>query len=72
MSLRKLTLEEVERFASRKGVKRIAVENFLGTVTANPTRRDALGNVGWDARLYRWNAATQKAIRDGIDMATVR
>lgn len=72
MSLRKLTLEEVEAFASRRGVKRVAVENFLISVTACGSRRNAIGNVSLDAGLYGWNAATQRAIHDGIDKATVR
>ena len=72
MSLRSLSVEEIEKFASRRGVKRNAVENFLLSVTACRTRYNALGNVNMDTRLYKWNAATQKAIRDGIDKATVR
>ena len=71
-TLRRLTVEEIERFAKRRGVKRIAVENFLMSVTACRTRRNALGNVNLDARLYKWNSATQNAIRDGIDLATVK
>jgi len=47
------------------GVKTIAVENFLGTLEGM-TERDALLNLDQDARSYRWNAATKKAIRTGI------
>lgn len=67
--MRRLTTEEIEKFASRKGVRKIAVENFLGTLTANPNRYCAVQNVYLDQSLYRWNSATVKAILDGIDLA---
>ena len=64
--LRKLTSEEIEEFASRRGVRRIAVENFLMTVTNNPTLEIAMLNLVMDASLYKWNSATLNAIRAGI------
>jgi hypothetical protein len=67
--MRKLTSEEIEKYANRKGVKRIAVENFLGTVTANPTRSAALSNLYMDAGMYKWNSATLSAIEAGIKKA---
>lgn len=60
-----ITSEQIEKLASRKGAKRIAVENFLGTL-GTMSRADALGNLDADARAYRWNAATVNAIRAGI------
>ena len=68
MKLRNLSSAEVAKFAARKGVKQIAVENFLSSC-GGMEYSDANGNIGYDARLYKWNAATQKAIRDGISLA---
>lgn len=61
-----LDIKEIEKLASRKGVKKIAVENFLMTVDNNPSEYAAIQNMYMDAGLYRWNAATQKAIKEGI------
>lgn len=63
-----LTESEIEVFASRTNVKRVGVENFLGTV-AGLSRKDALANLHQDARCYRWNSATVAAIKAGIDRA---
>lgn len=62
----KLTHEDIEKLASRKNVRRIAVENFLMTVEANPDASAALYNLQCDARSYKWNAATYRAIQAGI------
>lgn len=66
--MRSLTAEEIKRLASRKGVKRIAVENFLSTMGDNAAI--ALYNLALDARLYKWNIQTIKAIEDGIKLAS--
>lgn len=66
--MKTLTREQVERLASRKGVKRTAVENFLGTLGGS-SREEALVNLELDARSYKWTAKTVKAINDGIDLA---
>ena len=66
--MRNLTSEEIEKFASRKGVKRIAVVNFLSTMGDNDFY--ARGNLSMDAGLYKWNAATYKAISAGITLAS--
>lgn len=55
----------VEMLAARKGVKRVAVENFLYTMDGL-THQEAIANMELDARLYGWNAATKRAICDGI------
>jgi len=68
--MRELTMVEIDKLASRAKVKKIAVENFLITLTSNPDTSCALANLNMDARLYKWNAATQKAIRDGIKLAS--
>ncbi len=61
----KLTNEQIEQLASRTGAKRIAVENFLMSLYG-VTKDEALGNLSLDARSYKWNAQTVKAIRNGI------
>jgi len=67
--LRELKVEEIKKFSSRKGVKKIAVENFLLSVHNNVTKSVALDNLFYDAKIYKWNAATVKAILDGINLA---
>ena len=68
--LRKLTVAEVAPLAARKGVKKIAVENFLLTVDANPDAYCATQNLYMDAGMYKWNTATQNAIKAGIALAS--
>lgn len=63
-----LTKEQIEKLASGKGVRRIAVENFLGSL-GGVDRMGASMNLSQDARDYRWNAATVNAIRKGINLA---
>jgi len=65
--MRKLTLKEIEKFSSRKGARKIAVENFLATM--EPGYVVAAMNYRADARAYRWGRATCKAIEGGIKMA---
>lgn len=62
-----LTDEQIEELANREGVRKIAVENFL-TSLGGLTKGEALANLKMDAKLYKWNSATQKAIRDGIKL----
>ncbi len=61
-----LDIKEIERLASKPGVRRIAVENFLLTVENNDNSYIAMENLYMDAGLYKWNIATQKAIKEGI------
>ena len=63
-----LNVEKIEKLASGKSVKRIAVENFLGSLTTEGESAEwnAYMNLDMDAELYKWNAATKKAIRNGI------
>ena len=63
----KLSSESIEKFASRKGALRVAVENFLGTLDGM-TWGEATANLEYDARSYEWNAATVRAIQAGIDI----
>lgn len=68
MTIRDLTLAEIAPLAARKDVRKIAVENFLMTC-GGQTPMDAAGNLAMDAKSYKWNAATVKAIRDGLMIA---
>lgn len=58
--------EIIEKHAKKSGVRRIAVENFLGTIDTKMSESDHLRNLNADARDYKWNAATQAAIRAGL------
>lgn len=62
----KLTDARIEALSNKRGAKKIAVQNFLWTVGNNECREYAYANLEQDARLYKWNAATQAAIRTGI------
>jgi len=66
--MRKLTNQEIEKLAGRRGVRKIAVENFLGTMGTD--KQTATSNLWLDVGLYKWNNATVKAILDGIKLAS--
>lgn len=61
-----ITSEQIKKLCARKGVKVIAVQNFLHSLYGKQS--DCYSNLEMDASLYKWNAATQKAIRDGITL----
>jgi hypothetical protein len=65
----KLTGEMIEKLAARKGVRKIAVENFLGTLGAEGEfgKYGAMRNLYSDAKSYKWNCATINAITSGIN-----
>lgn len=71
---RKLTSEEIAKLASRKGVRAVAVENFLASTPIDGPhfpygyQGNAEMNLKSDAASYKWNAPTVKAIRDGLRM----
>lgn len=67
--MKQLTLQEIKTFATRRHVRRVAVENFLLSLHNNGTARAAYQNLMRDAKMYRWNQNTVKAIKDGIDLA---
>lgn len=67
--LRKLTYLEVERFALRKGVRKIAVENFLSSCYGQLPGQ-AIANCYIDTSLYAWDSNTKQAILDGIKLAS--
>lgn len=68
--MRRLEKEEIEKLAERIGVKKIAVENFLMSMTNNESEKLARGNLFLDAQMYKWNGKTIKAISDGIKLAS--
>lgn len=65
--MRKLLSYEIENLASRVGVRRTAVENFLSSMGFDYF--GACGNLALDAKLYKWDSRTRKAISDGIRLA---
>lgn len=65
--MRYLTETEINTLASRKGVKSGAVANYLASMGDDPMAASI--NATADARSYKWNAATSKAVRDGIQLA---
>ena len=60
-----LSDDQIEKLANRKGVKRIAVENFLYSI-GDLSYGESIQNLNLDSRLYKWNAATRNAISAGI------
>lgn len=60
-----LTKERIKALSERKGVKSIAVWNFLESLGGDDWSA-ALQNLENDARAYGWSAATVRAIRTGI------
>jgi len=67
--MRILTSDEIERLASSRGAKRIAVENFLSTLDAHIGYIGNRANTYQDAEAYRWSDATVRAIIEGIRLA---
>jgi len=68
--MRDLTAVEIQKFAARTGVRKIAVENFLGTIGRGDNSHGCRCNLYADAAAYRWNAATVAAILAGIKLAS--
>lgn len=60
-----ITQDRINALASREGVQKTAVENFLGTLEGL-TQAEALANLELDAISYRWGTATSRAIQQGI------
>lgn len=67
--MRSLTPSEIEKFASVKGVKRIAVENFLSSIDNDIGVMGNTMNAQMDARMYKWNTVTIRTIEAGIRAA---
>jgi hypothetical protein len=68
--LKQLTAQQIERLASRPGVRRSAVEDFLNTVDANHDAVEARRSLQADARRHGWGAETRGAIEEGIELVT--
>jgi hypothetical protein len=64
-----LTSEVIEELASQRNVRRIAVENFLGTMPEDIGAAGNLVNLMQDALSYNWGKATVDAIVAGICLA---
>lgn len=64
-----LSINEIEKFASRRGAHKDDVEYFLNTVGQAGTEEGALMNLYYDARLFSWNISTIRAIEAGIKSA---
>jgi hypothetical protein len=69
MVFRELTEAEIKKYASRKNVRAIAVENFLGSLGQAGSMSGELANMRSDAISYKWNAPTVNAITAGIKKA---
>jgi hypothetical protein len=67
--MRRLTIPEISSLASRPNVRKVAVENFLLTVSANRGLEEALLNLSGDAQSYGWNHSTIEAIMAGIELS---
>jgi len=68
--MRNLTIPEIDKILEKHPqAKRIAVENFLITVTNCGSESNARKNLKLDTKLYRWNTQTVKAIKVGIEIA---
>ncbi len=64
-----LSVNEIGKFASRRGAHKKDVEYFLSTVGQAGTEEGALMNLYYDARLFSWNISTIWAIEAGIKSA---
>ncbi len=60
-----ITNEQITKLSTRKGVARLAVENFLGSLNGLSIT-EAYENLNQDARAYKWNGPTRTAIAQGI------
>lgn len=60
-----LPVARIMELSSWEGAKTIAVENFLSTLSGM-TQDEAIGNLVLDAKSYRWNTITVRAIEQGI------
>ena len=65
---RLLNMREIVHLTAMPRVRRIAVENFLGTLDNTMPKEMHLLNLRNDAASYRWNIATVSAIKKGIEM----
>jgi hypothetical protein len=69
MSFKPLSSEQIAKYASRKDVRKIAVENFLSTLGNAGSMGGELANLYADTQVYKWKSATVRAIEAGIRRA---
>ena len=68
--MRNLSSKEINALLQKHpDARKIAVENFLGTITNNGNKFNALQNLQMDAILFGWTFETQRAIKEGIGEA---
>lgn len=70
--LRPLFPSEIEEFTSRRGVDKIVVKDFLGSIEFSETVDVAIVNLSIYSKRYNWNKATRKAIEEVIKRAVKR
>ena len=70
--LRVLFPSEIEEFASRRGVNKIAVRDFLGSIEFSETPDAATVNLRLYSKTHKLNRTTIKVIEDGINRAIRR
>lgn len=69
--LRNATFEEIRALLRKyPHARKIAVENFLSTVSGCECDDYAILNLRSDARLYGWNHDTVHAIAEGIKLTS--
>ena len=69
LPLRALLINEIRDIINKalpKGADKIAIENFLMSVSSNKTVDEAAENLNLDADQYGYNLATVEAICNGI------
>jgi len=57
----------IEKQANKKSVKKIAVENFLMSLSKDYSIQDTKANLFNDGNSYKWNSQTIQTIYKGID-----
>ncbi len=61
-------IEYVEKVSNKKGVKKIAVENFLMSLDKDYSYQDTKANLYNDSQSYKWNYKTIETIGKGINL----
>lgn len=64
-----LTREKIQELAGMPNVRKIAVENFLGSMSMENPLSGTYMNLDLDAWAYHWNKETIAAIETGIAIA---
>ena len=60
-------IEYIQKQSNKKGVKKIAVENFLMSLDKDYSIQDTKSNLFLDGSSYKWNSKTIETIYKGID-----